>query len=396
MPTILDQTSLLLLLDDPEAAQGGGQGVKPNSWTFVPGDVAVGNDQTIANALQFFVPMWEGTGDPSEIVGPASADAGTSGMAWVSPEPTTGPKLDAVFANAATLLYANGDKATPTTAITVFGKFTPSAVPAWTPFAYDTNISSGAFLVRQSSSTSKLNFKLTFTTAGTIDLTPSSAWVDDDTYFFFLRWAQGGDITAEIFNDDGTQLTATTNSSVGGSDTLVWNSGFLRMLHQEAASSRHWNGEVDYFGYTNTDIGTTLRDHIIANPYDFFTRDVINDTTPEPYDIPNLTDLAVSTSYDSASVSITGIDASTPVTVTGDASNLIINDVVQAGLTGNVVNNDTIGVRMTTSASYSTAVTANIDVGGVLDSTSFTTEAAAPITLPADDITAFVLIKSRG
>lgn len=101
------------------------------------------------------------------------------------------------------------------------------------------------------------------------------------------------------------------------------------------------------------------------------------DTTPAAFDFtPNVTNAPISTLTAASAVTITGVNAATPVTVSGVGAQISINGGAW-GTTGTILNGQTLAVRLTSSASYSTAMTATVDVGGVTDIWSVT-------TLPAD------------
>ena len=101
------------------------------------------------------------------------------------------------------------------------------------------------------------------------------------------------------------------------------------------------------------------------------------DTTPVAFDFtPNVTNAALSTLTTASAVTITGINATTPVSVTGTGAQISINGGAW-GTSGNITNGQTLAVRLTSSASFNTAITATVNVGGVIDTWSVT-------TLPAD------------
>lgn len=98
-----------------------------------------------------------------------------------------------------------------------------------------------------------------------------------------------------------------------------------------------------------------------------------SDTTPDAFDFTNQTDRNLSTQYTSNSQTVTDIDAATAITVTGaefqknGAGSWLTSDTVVSG--------DSIQLRRTTGASYSTAYSTTIDIGGVTDTWTLTTRA---------------------
>jgi hypothetical protein len=101
------------------------------------------------------------------------------------------------------------------------------------------------------------------------------------------------------------------------------------------------------------------------------------DTTPNAFDFtPNVTNAALSTLTTASAVTISGINTTTPVSVTGAGAQISINGGAW-GTSGNITSGQTLAVRLTSSAAFSTAITATVNVGGVSDTWSVT-------TLPAD------------
>lgn len=98
------------------------------------------------------------------------------------------------------------------------------------------------------------------------------------------------------------------------------------------------------------------------------------DTTPDPFSIAAQSGVALSSAIISAPVTITGINAAAPVTITGGSFS--INGGAYA-TTGNVTNGQTITVRLVSSASFSTTVSAILNVGGVTGNFNVTTLAQA-------------------
>jgi hypothetical protein len=103
----------------------------------------------------------------------------------------------------------------------------------------------------------------------------------------------------------------------------------------------------------------------------------------DAYGFTDQTGAALSTLTTSDTITVTGIDASTPISITGGEYS--INGGAYTSASGNVVVNDTVTLRVTSSASYSTAVNVALDIGGVQDTWTVTTMAqpVGTLTLPA-------------
>lgn len=112
-----------------------------------------------------------------------------------------------------------------------------------------------------------------------------------------------------------------------------------------------------------------------------------SDTTPDPFDFTD--NLAVNTSTLTLSniITVTGIDAASPIAITTtDGAEFSINGGAFTAVSTTVVVNDTVQLRVTSSASNSTSVSATLDIGGVTDLWTVTTAAAASPSV--DDVNA--------
>jgi hypothetical protein len=96
-----------------------------------------------------------------------------------------------------------------------------------------------------------------------------------------------------------------------------------------------------------------------------------SDTTPDAFSFTDQTDVALSTLTTSNTITVTGIDAATAISVTG--GEMSINSGAFGSASTTVVASDTVQLRVTSSASNSTAVAVTLDIGGVTDEWSVTT-----------------------
>lgn len=99
------------------------------------------------------------------------------------------------------------------------------------------------------------------------------------------------------------------------------------------------------------------------------------DTTPAAFTFTDLVNQELNTLLTSNVITISGINTTTPVSVTGTGAQVSINGGAWA-TSGNITNGQTLAVRLTSSSSNSTAMTATVNVGGVTDVWSVTTKAA--------------------
>jgi hypothetical protein len=110
---------------------------------------------------------------------------------------------------------------------------------------------------------------------------------------------------------------------------------------------------------------------------------VICDTTPAAFAFADVTGTTPSTLTTATSITISGINTSTSVSVTGTGATISINGGAWV-TSGNITNGQTLAVRLTSSASFSTSLTATVNVGGVTDAWSVTTGAApSGVSCPA-------------
>ena len=102
------------------------------------------------------------------------------------------------------------------------------------------------------------------------------------------------------------------------------------------------------------------------------------DTTPNNFSFSNKTDAALSTTITAAAITITGINSATAVSITGGEYS-VDGGAFTSGA-GTVNNNQTITVRVSSSAQFSTATSATLTVGGL--SATFTATTLAEDKTP--------------
>jgi hypothetical protein len=105
------------------------------------------------------------------------------------------------------------------------------------------------------------------------------------------------------------------------------------------------------------------------------SRMVPSDTTPDAFSFTDVTGSALSSTITSNAITVAGITASATITVTGGEYR--INDGAYTSDAGTVSVDDTVNARLTSSGSNSTAVNCTVTIGGVADTFTSTTLAAA-------------------
>jgi len=97
------------------------------------------------------------------------------------------------------------------------------------------------------------------------------------------------------------------------------------------------------------------------------------DTTPDAFSFTDQTGVGILATVTSAPITVAGVNAATPISITGGEYS--VNGGAWTSAAGTVVNGDSVRVRHTASAAYSTQVDTVLDIGGVTDTFSSTTEA---------------------
>lgn len=101
------------------------------------------------------------------------------------------------------------------------------------------------------------------------------------------------------------------------------------------------------------------------------------DTTPSAFSFTDQTGVALGSTNNSDNVTVAGIDNTTTLALTGDAScKYSINGAAWATADDNVTLNDNVALQNVASGSYSTAISCTLNLGGVTDTWSRTTLAA--------------------
>lgn len=112
------------------------------------------------------------------------------------------------------------------------------------------------------------------------------------------------------------------------------------------------------------------------------------DTTPDAFTFTDETGIAINTAKVSNTITVTGIDAASAISVTGDTGyGYKKNGAACTASSGTVVANDTVNACVTSSGSNSTATAATVTIGGVSDTYTVTT-VAAPSYLLNDSLDA--------
>jgi hypothetical protein len=105
--------------------------------------------------------------------------------------------------------------------------------------------------------------------------------------------------------------------------------------------------------------------------------DSMPDMTPNPFDIPDLTNQALATVVTTSAITVSGLNAI--VTAATTAGTIVKNGSNTASATSDVGNGDTVAIRLTSPASLSTTTNGTLTIGTVSDPFSVTTVSVLPV-----------------
>ena len=107
---------------------------------------------------------------------------------------------------------------------------------------------------------------------------------------------------------------------------------------------------------------------------------IVPDTTPDQFTFTDQTGVALNTVITSNAITVSGINTAAGVSITG--GEYAVNSGTYTSASGTVNNGNTVTVRQTSSASYTTTTNATLTIGGVSDTFSVTTQSrinSAPV-----------------
>jgi hypothetical protein len=165
--------------------------------------------------------------------------------------------------------------------------------------------------------------------------------------------------TAAIISISGG--TYSVNGVNHGSDSSIVNNGNTVTVQVTSSGS--------YF--TKTDATVSIGG--VSDTFSVTTLPSPDVTPPELFTFTDKTGVALNTSVTSNPITVSGITAAVPVSITGGTYS--INGGLYTNAEGNVYNGDSVTVQQTSSESYSTKTDVTLNIGGVTDTFSVTTKA---------------------
>lgn len=186
----------------------------------------------------------------------------------------------------------------------------------------------------------------------------------------------GGSCTSEIRTCTGGTLSGTyTNQNCivdDGSCALPW-----------GGSIAHGNNVTAYLNLSEPPGGSCsseTRNCTAGSLSGSYTRQTCSvqspDSTPNSFNFSNQSGVSRSTLIYSSTLTITGINVPTSVSISGSGSPRFSINGGSYVTSGTITNGQTLRLRLTSSSSYSSTFSATVNVGGVTDSWSVTTSSA--------------------
>lgn len=163
-----------------------------------------------------------------------------------------------------------------------------------------------------------------------------------------------------VFSVSGTGGEISFNGGAWQTASEIVNTGYtVRLRHTSSGSN-------------STAVSTTLTSSNLGVVGVFTsTTAAASDTTPDAFSFTDQTNVSQSATITSAAVTITGIDTTVSFTATGGTIDVNADGNFQTSR--DVVNNDAIRARHTSSASYATPTNTTVAGGGVSDVFTSTT-----------------------
>lgn len=179
-------------------------------------------------------------------------------------------------------------------------------------------------------------------------------------------------ITSAAITPAGYLAPASVSVTGGGSPQISINGGAW-VTSGTIAPGQTIAVRLTSAGAVATNVSATVSIGGVSDVWNVMTAGA--DTTPDAFSFTDQTNVARSTLITSNTITINGINTTTPVSVTGTGAQISINGGGWI-TSGTITNGQTLGVRLTSSGSFNTAMTATVNVGGVTDVWSVTTLAA--------------------
>ena len=178
-----------------------------------------------------------------------------------------------------------------------------------------------------------------------------------------------------------TGINAASPISVTGGEYSIGCSGTFTAVAGTITNSQTVCVRHTSSGTPATATNTTLTVGGVSDTFTSTTAPLGVDTTPDPFTFTDVTGVALSTLIVSNTVTITGINAASPISVTGGEYSIGCSGTFTA-VAGTITNSQTVCVRHTSSGTPATATNTTLTVGGVSDTFTSTTAPLGVDTTP--------------
>jgi len=199
---------------------------------------------------------------------------------------------------------------------------------------------------------------------GTYDITPAAFDFTNQTNVAPSTWIYSNTVTLSGIN------TSTPVSITGGGQFQIAGGSWVtsgNITNGQTLRLRIYSSSA-----FSTAVSTTVSVGTVSDGWSVTTE--AQDTTPDAYNFTNLTGQTKNMLVYSNTVTITGINDSTPVTISGTGSPQFSINGGSYTTSGNITNGQTLRLRLTSANADNTARSATVNVGGVTDGWSVTTE----------------------
>ncbi len=162
-----------------------------------------------------------------------------------------------------------------------------------------------------------------------------------------------------VFNASGYRIIISENSDLSSPTRHdeVTDTGFAPANIFEG-KTYYWEiYSIDLEG--NSSVGTGIQS---------FTT---SDTVPDPFTFKDQSNVSLNTEITSNTITVNGIDTTTPISISGGTYSVNSGEFTDSN--GTVNDSDSVRVSITSSSSYSTKVSAELNIGGVIDTFDVTT-----------------------
>ena len=201
---------------------------------------------------------------------------------------------------------------------------------------------------------------------GDTGVNPSNSTIahNDTTASTVVTFGTYGEAYSARVNNGSTNLGATIANSVGTATI-----SFTSSLPSVGNTTTY-----EIFVRRPTSTGGDGSTYHATNDTFTVTRSVAPDTTPNAFSFTDVTNVALSSTQTSNTITVAGLNTSTSVSISGGTYSKNGGGYTSANTTA--VNGNTFAVRHTASGSFSTAASCTLNIGGVTDAYSSTTLAA--------------------